>query len=156
MNINVTLVGQMITFALLVWFTMKLVWPPVMRAMADRQKTIADGLAQAERAKSELELAHKKATEILREAREDATGVMAEAGKRAANVIEDAKNQARAESERLLAAARAEIELEAMRAKEQLRTAIADLAVAGAARILQKEVDKAQHGKLLDEIVTKL
>lgn len=156
MNINITLLGQMITFALLVWFTMKLVWPPLMRAMAERQKTIADGLAEAERGRHELELAHKKGAEILREAREDAAGVIAEAGKRASSLIEDAKNQARAEGERLIAAARAEIELEASRAKESLRTAVAELAVAGAARILEKEIDKAAHAKLLDDIVKKL
>lgn len=156
MNINITLLGQMITFALLVWFTMKLVWPPLMRAMAERQKTIADGLAQAERSKRELELAQKKSVDIIREAREDAAGVIAEAGKRAAKIVEEAKHQAHIEGERLLVAARADIELEVSRAREQLRGAIAQLAVAGATRVLEKEIDQAAHAKLLNDVVKQL
>jgi F-type H+-transporting ATPase subunit b len=156
MNLNLTLVAQVITFGIFLWFTARFIWPPLTRAMAMRQKTIADGLAQAERARSELELAHKKAGDILRAAREDAAGVMAEAGKRASNVIEEAKTQARAEGERLIGAARAEIELEVLRAKEQLRATVSELAIAGAARILEKEVDQAAHGRLIDDIVKKL
>ena len=156
MNINITLIGQMITFALLVWFTMKFVWPPVMRAMAERQKAIADGLAQAERGKHDLDLAQKKASDLLRVAREDAAGLMVEAGKRAGNLIEEAKSQARTEGERLVAAARAEIELEVLRAREQLRHAVAELAVAGAGKVLEKEIDAKVHGKLLDDMIRKL
>ncbi len=156
MNIDITLLGQMITFGLLVWFTMKFVWPPLMRAMEARQKTIADGLAAAERGKHELELAQNRATEILREARDDAASVIAEAGKRAAALLDEAKNQARAEGERLLQAARAEIELDANRAKEQLRASVVELAVAGAARILEKEIDRSAHAKLVDSVVAKL
>jgi F-type H+-transporting ATPase subunit b len=156
MNINLTLIAQVLTFALFLWFTARFVWPPLLRAMAERQKTIADGLAQAERARNELDIAHRRAADILREAREDAAQVIADAGKRASAMIEEAKNQSRAEGERLLAAARAEIALEASRAKEGLRTAIADLAVAGAARILEKEIDKATHARLLDDVVSKL
>lgn len=156
MNINLTLIAQVLTFALFLWFTARFVWPPLLRAMAERQKTIADGLAQAERAKNELDIAHRKAADILREAREDAAQVITDAGKRAAAMIEEAKNQARAEGERLLVAARAEIALEASRAKESLRAAIADLAVEGAAKILEKEIDKAAHARLLDDVVSKL
>jgi len=130
-NLNITLLGQMITFALLVWFTMKLVWPPLMRAMAERQKNIADGLAQAERSRRELELAQKKAVDIIREAREDAAGVIAEAGKRAAKIVEEAKHQAHGEGERLLVAARA-------------------------TRVLEKEIDRAAHAKLLNDVVKQL
>jgi F-type H+-transporting ATPase subunit b len=155
-NLNITLLGQMITFALLVWFTMKLVWPPLMRAMAERQKNIADGLAQAERSRRELELAQKKAVDIIREAREDAAGVIAEAGKRAAKIVEEAKHQAHGEGERLLVAARADIELEVSRAREQLRGTIAQLAVDGATRVLEKEIDKAAHAKLLNDVVKQL
>jgi F-type H+-transporting ATPase subunit b len=155
-NINITLLGQMITFGLLIWFTMKFVWPPLMRAMDARQKSIADGLAAGERGKHDLELAQKKAGEIMREARDEAAAAIADAGKRAAAMMDEAKNQARAEGERLLAAARAEIELEANRAKEALRAAVADLAVVGAARILEKEIDRAAHTKLLDSVITKL
>lgn len=156
MNINITLVGQMITFALLVWFTMKFVWPPIMRAMAERQKTIADGLARAERGKHDLDLAQKKAADLLRIAREDAAGLMVEAGKRAGSLIEEAKSQARSEGERLVAAAKAEIELEVSRAREHLRRAVADLAVAGAGKVLEKEIDAKAHGKLLDDMIKKL
>jgi F-type H+-transporting ATPase subunit b len=155
-NINITLIGQMITFALLVWFTMKFVWPPVMRAMAERQKAIADGLAQAERGKQDLDLAQKKAAEMLRIARDDAAVVMADAGKRASALIEEAKQQARLEGERLVTAAKAEIELETSRAREQLRRAVAELAVAGAGKVLEKEIDARAHGKLLDDMVKKL
>ncbi len=156
MNINITLIGQMITFALLVWFTMKFVWPPIMRAMAERQKVIADGLAQAERGKHALDLAQKKAADVMRSAREDAAGVMADAGKRAGSLIEEAKNQARVEGERLVVAARAEIELETSRAREQLRRAVAELAVAGAGKVLEKEIDAKAHGQLLDDMIKKL
>jgi F-type H+-transporting ATPase subunit b len=155
-NINITLLGQMITFALLVWFTMKFVWPPVMRAMAERQKTIADGLAAAERGRHDLELAQKKAGEILHEARDDAAEVIAEAGKRAAQILDAAKGQARTETERMVAAARAEIEQETNRAREQLRAAVAELAVAGAAKVLEKEIDKAAHARLVDAVAKKL
>jgi F-type H+-transporting ATPase subunit b len=155
-NITVTLLGQMITFGLLVWVTMKFIWPPLTRAMEARQKTIADGLAAGERGKHELELAQKRAGDILRDARTQAADVIADAGKRAATMLDEAKAQARAEGERLLASARAEIELDANRAKEQLRAAVADLAVAGASRILEKEIDRTAHAKLLDSVVTGL
>ena len=156
MNMGITLIGQMISFALFVWFTMKFVWPPLMRAMERRQQTIADGLAAAERSKHDLELAQKKSGELLHEAREQAADVIVEAGKRAAGIMDEAKSQARAENERLLVATRAEIELEVNRAREQLRTAVAELAVAGATRILEKEIDRNAHKKLLDAVVAKL
>jgi F-type H+-transporting ATPase subunit b len=155
-DITITLLGQMITFGLLVWATMKFVWPPLMRIMEARQKTIADGLAAGERGKHELELAQKRASDILRDARTQAADVVADAGKRAAALMDEAKGQARAEGERLLAAARAEIQLDANRAREQLRTAVAELAVAGASRILEKEIDRSAHAKLLDSVVTRL
>ncbi len=156
MNINITLLGQMITFGLLIWFTMKFVWPPLMRAMEARQKQIADGLAAGERGKLELELAQKRSTEALREAREHSVEVLKMASKSAAQMLEESKDQARDEGERLIATARAEIELEANRAKEQLRGAVAELAVAGAARILQKEIDAKAHDRLLDDRLKQL
>jgi F-type H+-transporting ATPase subunit b len=155
-NINITLLGQMITFGLLIWFTMKFVWPPLMRAMEARQKQIADGLAAGERGKHELELAQKRSTEALREAREQSVEVLKMASKRAAQLLEESKDQARDEGERLIATARAEIALEANRAKEQLRGAVAELAVAGAARILQKEIDAKAHDQLLDDLLKRL
>lgn len=156
MNINITLLGQMITFGLLIWFTMKFVWPPLMRAMEARQKQIADGLAAGERGKLELELAQKRSTEALREAREHSVEVLKLASKSAAQMLEQSKDQARDEGERLIATARAEIELEANRANEQLRGAAAELAVAGAARILQKEIDAKAHDRLLDDLLKQL
>jgi F-type H+-transporting ATPase subunit b len=156
MNLNATLIGQMLSFALLVWFTMKVVWPPLMRAMEERQKRIADGIAASDRAKHDLELAQKKASEILKEARDDASTVLTEAGKQASKMVEEAKLQARTEGDRLIHAAKAEIALEAARAKETLRQQVALLAVAGASRILEKEVDKAAHGKLLEAVAREL
>jgi F-type H+-transporting ATPase subunit b len=156
MNIGITLIGQMISFALFVWITMKFIWPPLMRAMERRRQTIADGLAAAERSKLDLQLAQKKAGELLHEAREQAADVIMEAAKRATGIMDEAKSQARAEGERQFLATRAEIDLEANRAREHLRTAVAELAVAGATRILEKEIDRNAHAKLLDSVVAKL
>lgn len=157
MNINiVTLIGQMISFALLVWFTMKFVWPPLMRAMEARQKLIADGLAAGERGQHELGLAQQKVTEALREAREHAADMLAEAAKRAARILDDAKTQAKEEGGRLVAAMRAEAEHERNAARERLRQAVAELAVAGAAKILEREIDAKAHAKLLDAVVKQL
>ena len=157
MNINLfTLIGQMISFALLVWFTMKFVWPPLMRAMEERQKRIADGLAAGERGHQEFELAQQKATEALREAREHAADMLAEAGKRAAQILDEAKKQAKDEGERLIAAMRVEAEHERNAAREQLRRAVAELAVEGAAKILEKEIDAKAHARLLDGVVKEL
>ncbi len=157
MNVNlITLLGQMITFGLLVWFTMKFVWPPLMRAMEARQKTIADGLAAGERGKHDLEIAQQKAGEILREARAEAADTLATAGRHAATLIDEAKTQARAEGEKILQAARAEIERERNAAREQLRQQVGVLAVSGAARILEKEIDAKAHAKLIDGLVKEL
>jgi F-type H+-transporting ATPase subunit b len=153
-NINIiTLVGEMISFALLVWFTMKFVWPPLMRAMEERRKQIADGLAAGERGQHEFELAQQKATETLREAREHATDMLAEASKHAARILDEAKAQAKEEGARLVATMRTEAEHERNAARERLRQAVAELAVAGAAKILEKEIDAKAHAKLLDGIV---
>ena len=153
MNINATLIGQMISFALLVWFTMKFVWPPVTKALAERQQRIADGLAAAERGKQELGLAQKKATEILHEAHADAADVLAQTARRAAEIIEQSKNEARAEGERQIAAARVEIEQMTHHAREQLRAETSTAALAVAGKILQREIDAKTHRKLLNELV---
>lgn len=156
MNINITLIGQMLSFALLVWFTMKIVWPPLIRAMEERQKRIADGLAAGERGRHELELAQQKATDSLREAREQAADLLADASKRAAQILDEVKTQAKEEGERILTAMRAEGERERNAAREALRQAVAELAVAGAARILQKEIDAKANAKLLDGVIKEL
>jgi len=155
-NFNATLIGQMITFGLLVIFTMKYVWPPIMKAMQDRQKRIADGLASAERGVREQELAAAKSTETLKLAKREAAEIIAHAQKRANEIIEQSKTDARFEGERQLAAAQAEIEQEMNRAREHLRNQVIDLAVAGAGRVLKQEVDASAHAQLLDDLVAQL
>lgn len=152
MDINATLIGQAIWFGLFIWFTMKFVWPPLQRAMHNRQKQIADGLAAAERGKQELEQAAKRTEEILAEARHKVQEILAQADKRAVQLVEEAKNTAKAEGERQLAGAKAEIEQEVFRAKEMLRTQVAALAVAGAEQILRREVDAKGHAELLNQV----
>jgi len=155
-NINATLLGQAITFAILIWFTMKFVWPPLMAAMAERAKTIADGLAAAERGKHDLELAEKRAAEILRLGKEKASEIIAASEKRASEIIEEAKSSARAEGDRILVAAKADIDQEVFRAKEQLRTQVTAVALAGAGKILGREIDAKAHNDLLDKLVAEI
>ena len=156
MNINATLIGQSIAFFLFVWFCMKFIWPPLTRALDERKKTIADGLAAAEKGKRELELGEKKALETIKKAKQDASEVIALAEKRAAEIADEAKENAKAEADRIVAAARADIEQEVNRAKEQLRLAVSELAVVGAARILEKEVDAKAHARLLETVIKQL
>jgi len=156
MNITATLLGQSIAFIVFVWFCMKFVWPPIMKALDERKKTIADGLAAGEKGKHELELAERRAGDVVREAKGRAGEILSQAEKRAGEVIDEAKNQAKTEADGILVAARAEIERERNAAREQLRQHIASLNVAGAARILEKEIDAASHAKLLDDVVKQL
>lgn len=156
MNINLTLLGQMITFALLVWVTMKYIWPPITNALQQRQKKIADGLAAAERGKHEQELAEKRAKEVLNEARQEASNIVSQAQKRSAQIVDEAKEEAREEAERVKSAAESELEQEMNQAREQLRARVAELAVAGAERILQREVKKEDHKKILDDLAKQL
>jgi F-type H+-transporting ATPase subunit b len=148
-NINATLLGQMLTFAVLVWFTMKFVWPPIMKALDERQKKIADGLAAAERARQDLANAEKRAAEIERDARAKAQEMLAAADKRAAAIVDEAKVAAKGEADRIVAGAKAEIDQEAQRAKDQLRSQVAALAVAGAQKILAREIDAKAHAEML-------
>lgn len=149
MNINATLFGQMLTFIILVWFTMKFVWPPIMRALDERAKKIADGLAAAERGRQDLATAEQRAAQIERDARARAQELIAAAEKRAAGIVDEAKVQAKAEGDRIVAGAKAEIEQEAQRTKDELRRQVAALAVAGAEKILRREVDAKTHADLL-------
>ena len=149
MDINATLIGQAIWFGIFIWITMKYVWPPLQKAMADRQKLIADGLAAGERGKTELELSAKRAGEALREAREKAAELIVSADKRGAQMVEEAKLTAKVEADKVVAAAKAEIEQEVERARAVLRDRVAELAVAGAERILKREVDAKVHGEML-------
>jgi len=152
MNINATLLVQALSFAALIWFTVKFVWPSLTDAIDDRNKRIADGLAAAEKGRQSLELSSRQAEEALKEARSRAAEILAQADKRAAEMVESAKSAARDEGVREKAAAKAEIEQEYARAREQLREHVAALAVAGAEKILRREVDAKAHGELLAAI----
>lgn len=156
MNINLTLLAQAVSFAILIWFTVKFVWPPLLIAVETRQKTIADGLAAAERGKHDLELAAKRAADELRGAKEKASEIIALAEKRANDIIEEAKNNAKTEGDRIIAGAKAEIDQEVNRAKEGLRQQVAELAVAGAEKILRREIDAKAHGDMLTAIANEL
>ena len=152
MNINATLLVQALSFAALIWFTVRFVWPMVTDAIDDRNKRIADGLAAAEKGRQALELSARQVEEALREARNRAAEILTQADKRAAELIEQAKNAAKEEGGREKAAAKAEIEQEYARAREQLREHVAALAVAGAEKILRREVDAKVHADLLASI----
>ena len=156
MNINLTLIGQSIAFAVFVIFCMRYVWPPILKAMQERADKIADGLAAADRANHDLELAQEKAVERLKEAKEEAAGILESANKRASQIIEEAKNQAREEGDRLKEAAQAEIEQELNRAREQLRSQVANLALAGAEKVLAAEIDMQRHSELVDKLAAEL
>jgi len=155
-NMNLTILGQLIAFAIFVWFCMKFVWPPLTSAMSEREKKIADGLDAANRAARDLELAQAKAADQLRESKEQAAEIVEQANKRANQIVDEAKEQARAEGERLVAAARAEVEQEANRANQALRAQVSELAVAGAAKILAKSVDASAHEELLNQLADEL
>ena len=156
MDINLTLIGQTLTFFVFVWFCAKFVWPALISAMQEREKKIADGLEAAERADKDLELAKKKAIEQLHEAKEQAAAIVEQANKRATQIVDEAKEQAKAEADRLIAAANAEIEQEANRAKENLRGQVAALALAGAEKILEKSIDKKAHNDLVNKLAADL
>jgi F-type H+-transporting ATPase subunit b len=156
MNLNLTLFAQAAAFALFIWFAIKFVWPPILRAIEQRQKTIADGLAAAERGKQDLELASRRANDVIREAKEQAQEILAQADKRAGQLVEEAKNNAKAEGERMVAAAKAEIEQEVSRAKDALRAQVSALAVKGAEKILRREVDVKAHADLLNAVSSEL
>lgn len=156
MNINLTLIGQSITFAIFVWFCYAYVWPPLVAALAERQKKIADGLAAAERGQHEQELAKKRAVEHLKEAKGQAHEIITQAQKRANEIVDEAKGDARTEAERIKAGANAEIEQEIHRARESLRQEVVTLAISGAEKILKREVDKATHASSLNELASQL
>lgn len=156
MNINATLIGQAIAFALFVYFCLRFVWPPIVNALREREKQIADGLESASRAEKDLELARKNATDKIREAKEQASEMVAHANKRAAGIIDEARDQANEERAKILANAKAEIEQETNRAREELRASVSALAIEGAGRILQREVDRTAHADLLDDLVKQL
>ncbi|MHB1429632.1 MAG: F0F1 ATP synthase subunit B [Rhodocyclaceae bacterium] len=156
MNLNATLFAQLVVFFILAWFTMKFVWPPIMKALDERASKIADGLAAADKAKSDLVLAERRATDELRKARESSNELRAGAERQGAQILDEA----RAEAARIIAAARTaaegEAEVAAQRVKEALRDQVALLAVAGAEKILRKEIDAAKHAELLNQLKAEL
>jgi F-type H+-transporting ATPase subunit b len=155
-NINLTLFGQMIAFVCFVIFCMRYVWPPIMAAMAEREKKMADGLAAADRASHDLELAQEKAVERLKDAKHEAAGIVDAANKRGVQLVEEAKQTATVEADRGKASAQAEIEQETNRAKEHLRGQVAALALAGAEKILGAEIDAKDHAGLVDKLAAEL
>jgi len=155
-NINLTLFGQMVTFAFFVWFCMKFVWPIILQAMEERQKKIADGLDAADRALRDLDVAQSKVSDQLQEAKQEAAGIIDQANKRANQIVDEAKQQAVAEGERLKVAAQAEIEQEVNRAKEELRATVAGLALAGAEKVLEASIDEKSNRALVDKLAAQL
>jgi len=155
-NINATLLGQAIAFALFVWFCMKYVWPPLMAAIEKRQKDIADGLAAADRAAKDLNLAQANASDKLKEAKKAAAEIIEQANKRKNQILEESQIEAQAERQKILDQGRAEIETERNRTRDELRKQVAVLAIAGAEKILERSIDKNAHQDILDEITAKL
>ena len=146
MEINITLLGQLITFSVFVWFTMKFVWPPILKVMKEREQRIADGLAAAERGQQALELAQLKADEFLQEAKQQAAEIIEQANRRASQMSEESKQQIRIENERLLAIARADIQQEWQSAQQKLRAEVANLVITTTEKILAQSLDSvAQH-----------
>ncbi len=156
MNINATLFLQAIVFAVLVWFTMKFVWPPITKALDERAQKIADGLAAADKAKSELASANARVEQELAQSRNETASRLADAERRAQSIIDEAKARATEEGNKIIAAARAEAEQQAVQAREALREQVAVLAVKGAEQILRKEVNAGVHADLLSRLKTEL
>lgn len=156
MNINFTLIAQAIAFAVLIWFTVKFVWPPLLKAIETRQKEIADGLAAAADGRNALEVAAKKSEVTLNEAKQKASEIIGQAEKRGTQIVEEAKNNAKSEANRIITGAKAEIDQEVNRAKEGLRAQVSALAVAGAEKILRKEIDGKVHSEMLSKLAAEL
>jgi len=156
MDINATIIGQFITFAILVWFTMKYVWPPITTAMHDREKKIAAGLADAEKSKQELEMAEHKAFAIIKDAKQQASQIIEQASLHSAQLVEDAKRNAKTEGQRIVGMAQGEINREIQQAKEVLKKQVAALAVAGAEKIIQRNLDPSAHNDLLNNLTAEI
>jgi F-type H+-transporting ATPase subunit b len=155
-NLNATLIAQMVVFLILAWFTMKFVWPPMVKALDERAKKIADGLAAAEKGKTELEAAHKRVDQELAQARNDGQQRIADAEKRAVSIADEIKANAKAEAARIVAQAKADAEQQVVKARETLRAEVAALAVKGAEQILKREIDEAAHTELLNQLKAEL
>ena len=156
MDINMTLIGQTIAMIVFVWFCMKYIWPPIMLALDERRKTVAEGLAAAEEGQKTLAEAQSKYEEKIHEARDQAAQIIAQANKRSAEIVEEARANARQEGEKLLAQAKAEIELEATRARDELRGQVAAIAMSGARQLLERELSAADQKAMLDRLASEL
>lgn len=156
MNINATIIGQSLSFLFFVAFCWRFVWPAIIGVMVEREKRIADGLENADRASRDLELAREDAAKKMRAAKEEASLIIDQANKRAVQIIEEAKEQARAEGERIKTAAQADIDKEKNRAREELRSQVAALVLAGAERVLETSIDAQRHGELLNKLALEL
>ena len=156
MNINLTLLGQSLTFAVFVWFCMKFIWPPLIAALNERRQTIADGLAAAERGVKEQETAKAKAADTIDEAKAQARAIITQAERRHAEIVEQAKADAKQEVAKVAAAAQAEVEQAANRAREELRGKVVDIALAAATKILQREVSAKDHSAMLEKLSAEL
>ena len=156
MSINATLIGQMITFALLVWFTMKYIWPPLFDSLEERRKKIAEGLAAAEKGQEAMQLAEKKAKNVLKEAKEQSSEIVSLAQKRANEIVEESKELAKKEGERLILSAKSQIDQEIQQAREGLRQEVVVLAFSAAQQILKAEIDQAKHQDIISKISNQL
>ena len=156
MNVTLTLIGQVIVFSILIWFIQGVLWEPMLKVLNDRKQRIADGLAAAEKGKHEEELARQKALDELKKAKVEAAEIIAQAQRRAGEIVDEAKNAALEEAGRVKLSAQSEIEQEVSRAREGLRAQVAQLAVAGAEKILGKEVNAAAHAKALDDLAAQI
>ena len=156
MSINVTLFVQMLVFALLVWFTMTYIWPLIIQAMEEREQRIADGLAAAEQGRSDLESAEAKAQTIIAAAREQARDILNKASARATGIVDEARSQGEDEKRKRLESAQAELDVEVNRARDELRNQVAVIAVAGAEKVLAREIDTEAHRELLDRLAAEL
>jgi F-type H+-transporting ATPase subunit b len=155
-NINLTLIVQVIVFIVLIWFTMKFVWPMILGPMEERSRKIATGLAAAEKGKQDLTQAHERAAVIVREARDRAAQIVDMAGKRSNEIVEEAKGTASSEAQRLVAQAHDEAARESTRAREGLAREVGKLAVEGASRLLEREIDPKAHAELLDKLAAEI
>lgn len=156
MNINLTLIGQAISFTIFVWFCMRFIWPPVINALEARKKRIADGLADADAAKTERERAEQEAQQTTGQAREEASRILAQAERRAGEIVAEARTTAKTEGERILTQAQEEIDKNTQQVREQLRGEVATLAIAGAEAVLRREVDAAAHADALEQLAERL
>ncbi len=156
MDLNVTLFGQMIAFALFVFVTMRYIWPPILKALNDRQEKIAEGLQAAERAESELKLSQKHIADELRKAKADAANIIEHANQRASRILEEGKENARVEGQRLIEVAQSDIEQNRLTARDTLIKEMSDIILGGVEKILQEKVDHATHTRLVDQLIAEI